>query len=345
MNQTSKTLLSALIISLFSLATLQGYRIITQDSSSSQVLGDTTVKSVPCNVINGWQKTYCVGSTTPTPTRAPTPAPPSYISINNIGCSGSYITGQMVGSFTMTTYPYDYWYTITNTHTGQRNIVVYAKGVGGTNAAHLTFYNPFSDIRGGPSMYLVGDGTLYTFAIYQTPYTSGIPNLTTPIIQTQFSKVCTATPTRAPSPIPTRAPTPTPLSTVSVINTKTHTLTPEGTYTRNATGTLTVSTKINANGYNDITTNGKVSSLVPNKIYNLYYCSLSGGCSSNTNNRFTTDANGNAILNNILVSGVNQKTSTTYYIRIWQVAYAGPVPTGPNDCVESLTKACLYDLY
>jgi hypothetical protein len=66
MNQTSKTLLSALIISLFSLATLQGYRVITQDSSSPQVLGDTTVKSVPCNVINDWQKTYCAGSTIPT---------------------------------------------------------------------------------------------------------------------------------------------------------------------------------------------------------------------------------------------------------------------------------------
>lgn len=59
MNSTSKTLLSALIISLFSLATLQGYRVIIQDSSPTQVLGETTVKSVPCDIINSWQKQYC----------------------------------------------------------------------------------------------------------------------------------------------------------------------------------------------------------------------------------------------------------------------------------------------
>jgi len=93
MNQTGKTLLSALIISLFSLATLQGYRIIAQESSSTQVLGDTTVKSVPCTVINSWQKQYCsVGSTTPTPSPTITSTKPLITSANpNPGTAGKSI--------------------------------------------------------------------------------------------------------------------------------------------------------------------------------------------------------------------------------------------------------------
>lgn len=74
MNSTSKTLLSALIISLFSLATLQGYRVITQNPAETQVLGDTTSssKTVPCDVINNWQKQYCAGIG---PTAIPTTHP------------------------------------------------------------------------------------------------------------------------------------------------------------------------------------------------------------------------------------------------------------------------------
>jgi len=76
MNQTGKTLIFALIISLISLYTLQSYKIINQTvSSSDQVLGDTTIKSVPCDVINTWQKQYCsVTLITPIPTPSAIPS-------------------------------------------------------------------------------------------------------------------------------------------------------------------------------------------------------------------------------------------------------------------------------
>lgn len=83
MGQTSKTLLTALIISLFSLSAIQGIKIVT--NNSSQVLGETTAmppisnlpQGVPCATINSWQQRYCsnIGPSGPIPTNFPMPTP------------------------------------------------------------------------------------------------------------------------------------------------------------------------------------------------------------------------------------------------------------------------------
>jgi|GEM_PF-2794308 len=97
MGQTSKTLLTALIISLFSLTAVQGIKLVNQNSMS-KVLGDTTIPSppsvqqgVPCSLINTWQQRFCSGSPiSPPPTRSPSPTPticqPSATQVSNVIC-------------------------------------------------------------------------------------------------------------------------------------------------------------------------------------------------------------------------------------------------------------------
>lgn len=109
MGQTSKTLLTALIISLFSLTAIQAIKIITM-SNSSQVLGETSLappiaQGVPCDTINNWQKRYCSTEVAPTRTPFPTsvviPTPPSPTSVT--GCksaSATFLTGSPCKSST-----------------------------------------------------------------------------------------------------------------------------------------------------------------------------------------------------------------------------------------------------
>lgn len=102
MGQTSKTLLTALIISLFSLSAVQGLKIVNQNSMS-KVLGDSTIPSpptvqqgIPCSLINTWQQRFCSGAPIPTnyptpqPTRYPLPTPitcqPSATQVSNVIC-------------------------------------------------------------------------------------------------------------------------------------------------------------------------------------------------------------------------------------------------------------------
>ncbi|MCX6726602.1 MAG: hypothetical protein NTY75_02175 [Candidatus Shapirobacteria bacterium] len=178
MNQTSKTLLSALIISLFSLATLQGYRVITQ-TGSPQVLGDTTVKSVPCDVINSWQKQYCsVGSTTPI---LPTPLPTT-------ACRGGYYGGTYGPSCNNSS--------ISSYYLKFACADNYPGTVGDVNLK--TCYN-MNDLV----------NMAYSFcsshSVCSAPTRAPSPVPTVRVV----------TPTRAPSSVPTRAPTITPTPTAS----------------------------------------------------------------------------------------------------------------------------------
>lgn len=86
MGSTNKTLLTALIVSLFSLSAIQGIKILRLENEP-QVLGVTSpaAPGVPCNLINSWQQRFCsnVGSTIPTPmptsttpSKYPTPSQP-----------------------------------------------------------------------------------------------------------------------------------------------------------------------------------------------------------------------------------------------------------------------------
>ncbi len=225
MNHHDRKQITILTLALFSLAALQTVSMMFKQISQPSVLGDSSLQAhtlamvpapitnpiggsrvtlplpansnngiIPCAALSQLQQQYCPPSPAPAPTTpTPTPSLLSYLKTTTVGCGVSNTINAIIDGQINNPIPNSgVWFTITDEKTHESiNYAWLGTGVG-INGIHENPRNYVSDIRAAKIMPLVGDGRLFTFRAYLTPYVSGIPTLGSPVASTQFSNYCTS---------------------------------------------------------------------------------------------------------------------------------------------------------
>lgn len=155
------------------------------------------------------------------------------------------------------------------------------------------------------------------------------PTPTTTAVQS--SPTPTSTPPLPPTSTPTSTLTPTPTLT-SLIVEKTVSLSPEGDFTPNASGTVTVQVlRTYDSGFIDLTISGTLKNLVPNRVYKVWLCGVSGECSTNTNPEIRTDSSGFVSFSGVTFS-YNQAKYPAHKIKVYEKEKSGSVSPDFTSC-------------
>lgn len=326
--------MGALILSLFTLTGIQGIKILKNEQSSTQVLGDTTAiggtvpaiaGGIPCAVINNWQQTYCrtgIGLTPTyvyvTPTNFPRVSPTATPSVCNYIPTLISSNVCKYDSALFTTAKYQCSNGVTFTVGDSALVNCFTKDYLYSQAKNRCFAEVCARL---------------------TPTPTAIPT----------TRLITAIPT--PSPIPTTklitaVPTPT-------ITLKTTTLIPQGLFTTNAQGTIThhYTRQGTTSWYDLYLTSVRFSGLKPSTQYQIYSCDSanSTNCSSHANAYFTSDSSGNYNSFSPFLLSSFSSTQLNRDFRLYQPLPVGaPVPTSSTSTCfmySSSSTPCLKGVF